>query len=123
MDGGWFSRHLARLRAAYRARRDALVAALDRELAAVPHTVRGSHTGLHLLLEVHANATEAQLVQRAAAESVHLTGLSDYYHGPCTAPPTLVLGYAGLAPEDIDGAAAALGRAWTPLINAGPGSV
>ena len=38
MDGGWFSRHLARLRAAYRARRDALVAALDRELAAVPHT-------------------------------------------------------------------------------------
>ena len=123
MDGGWFSRHLARLRAAYRARRDALVAALDRELAAVPHTVRGSYTGLHLLLEVHANATEAQLVQRAAAESVHLTGLSDYYHGPCTAPPTLVLGYAGLAPEDIDGAAAALGRAWTPLINAGPGSV
>ena len=41
MDGGWFSRHLARLRAAYRARRDALVAALGRELAAVPHTVRG----------------------------------------------------------------------------------
>lgn len=123
MDGGWFSRHLARLRAAYRHRRDALVQALDRELAAIPHTVRGSHTGLHLLLEVHAGVSEARLVERAAAESVHLTGLSDYYHGPCCAPPTLVLGYAGLAPEDIDGAVRALGRAWSGFTDGGPGSV
>ncbi|WP_367924188.1 PLP-dependent aminotransferase family protein [uncultured Ruthenibacterium sp.] len=123
MDGGWFSRHLARLRAAYRGRRDALVAALDNALADVPHTVRGSHTGLHLLLQVHTNATEAELVERAAAQSVHLTGLSDYYHGPCPASPTLVLGYAGLAPEDIEGAAQALGRAWAPLTDARPASV
>jgi GntR family transcriptional regulator/MocR family aminotransferase len=112
--GGHFARHLARLRNVYRQRRDALVAALEDALGAENITVRGEHTGLHLLLEVHGALSGTQLVQRAAAQGVRLNGLFAYDQLPHAAKdePVVVLGYAGLPPEQIPRAAAALAQAW-----------
>lgn len=112
MESGAFARHLGRLRTAYRARRDALAAALR---AAFPAArIAGTHTGLHLLLSPGGGATEAELVARAAQHGVHLMGLSSYYRSPAPppGPATVVLGYAGLPAADIAPAAAALRAAW-----------
>ena len=49
ITGGYFTRHLARERTAYKARRDALVAALRTSFAPEELTLAGLHTGLHLL--------------------------------------------------------------------------
>ena len=77
-------------------------------------TVRGSHTGLHLLATLPGGKTEAQLVQAAAACGVHVNGLSSYYmEHPETCPPaTVVLGFSELDEADLRAAVALLKTAW-----------
>lgn len=113
MTGGYFTRHLARMRLTYKKRMEhftaALTAALGKDLV-----IRGRHSGLHLLLTLPGAGGERAMVEAAGREGVFLHGLSEYYLArPELCPPdTVVAGYAALADEDISGAAAALARAW-----------
>lgn len=111
---GAFERHISRSRKVYQARRDALLAALDRELHDLPHEVSRSEAGLHLLLHMRNGMLERELIERAAAVGVRVYGLSAYYTPPVKPPKaTLVLGYAGLTEAQIDAACALLRQAWT----------
>ncbi len=113
MTGGYFTRHLARMRLTYKKRMEHLTAALTDALGPAL-TIRGRHSGLHLLLTMPGAGGEAQMTARAAARGVRLHGLSGYYLArPELCPPdTVVAGYAALPDSDIDAAAAALARAW-----------
>ena len=114
MRTGGFERHISRSRKVYQARRDALMAALDRELADLPHEVSRSEAGLHLLLHMRNGMLERELIERARAVGVWVYGLSAYYTPPVKPPKaTLVLGYAGLTERQIDEAAALLRQAWS----------
>ena len=114
MRTGGFERHISRSRKVYQARRDALMAALDRELADLPHEVSRSEAGLHLLLHMRNGMLERELIERARAVGVRVYGLSAYYTPPVKSPQaTLVLGYAGLTERQIDEAAALLRQAWS----------
>ena len=96
------------------ARRDALMAALDRELADLPHEVSRSEAGLHLLLHMRNGMLEHELIERAKTVGVRVYPLSAYYTPPVKPPrATLVLGYAGLTEQQIDEAAKLLKQAWT----------
>ena len=123
MTGGYFTRHLARMRLTYKKRMEHLTAALTGALGR-GLSIQGRHSGLHLLLTCPGAGGERQMVARAAAEGVGLHGLSEYYLArPELCPPdTVVAGYAALADTDIDAAAAALARAWRekPITAAGP---
>ena len=97
---GYFTRHLARERVAYKARRDALAAALRGAFGPAELTLSGLHTGLHLLAALKNAPTDAAL--RAAAEEagVRLSLLSDYDQtGAARDTGTLVLGYGSLADD------------------------
>ena len=97
---GYFTRHLARERVAYKARRDALAAALRGAFGPAELTLSGLHTGLHLLAALKDAPTDAAL--RAAAEKagVRLSLLSDYDQtGAARDTGTLVLGYGSLADD------------------------
>ena len=115
MTGGYFTRHLARMRLTYKKRMEHLTAALTDALGP-GLVIRGRHSGLHLLLTLPGAGGEAGMVSGAAGAGVRLHGLSEYYLArPELCPPdTVVAGYAALAEEDIDAAAAALARAWRP---------
>ena len=114
MRTGGFERHISRSRKVYQARRDALMAALDRELADLPHEVSRSEAGLHLLLHMRNGMLERELIERARAVGGRGYGLSAYYTPPVKPPKaTLVLGYAGLTERQIDEAAALLRQAWS----------
>ena len=114
MRTGGFERHISRSRKVYQARRDALMAALDRELADLPHEVSRSEAGLHLLLHMRNGMLERELIERASAAGVRVYGLSAYYTPPVKPPKaTLVLGYAGLTEQQINEAAALLRQAWS----------
>ncbi|MFR7452115.1 MAG: PLP-dependent aminotransferase family protein [Gemmiger sp.] len=113
MAGGTFTRHINRMRLTYKRRMESFAAALRRELG--PRlSLGGTHSGLHFLLTLPGAGGETAMVQAAAAESVHLRGLSDYYmaHRDACPPDTVVAGYAALRSEDIPAVARALGRAW-----------
>ena len=103
---GYFTRHLARERVAYKARRDALAAALNTAFAPGELTLAGLHTGLNLLAKLKDPPPDAALRCAAEAEGVQLSLLSDYDltgEAP-SAAGTLVLGYGSL--PDADCAAA-----------------
>lgn len=114
MRTGGFERHISRSRKVYQARRDALMTALDRELADLPHEVSRSEAGLHLLLHMRNGMLERELIERARAAGVRVYGLSAYYTPPVKPPKaTLVLGYAGLTEQQINETAALLRQAWS----------
>ncbi len=114
LEDGLFTRHLARLRKAYRLRMETLAAALEAAFGPGRLRLQGRHSGLHLLLSLTDGPDERQMVARAAAAGVRLAGLSSYYMArPERCPPrTVVVGYAGLPPGDIPLLAGTLAGAW-----------
>ena len=106
ITGGYFTRHLARERTAYKARRDALAAALRTFFAPEELTLAGLHTGLHLLAQLKDPPPDAALRAAARQYGVRCSLLSDYdLTGTAhSAAGTLVLGYGSL--PDADCAAA-----------------
>src|SRR3954452_15296877 len=99
MERGELDRHLRRTRAVNRRRRDALAAALARELPAA--RLRGVAAGLHAAIELPAEAEEAAVVEAAAARGVRVEGLSAHRFGDSAAPPALLLGYGSMTEQAI----------------------
>ena len=98
---GYFTRHLARERVAYKARRDALTSALNTAFAPGELALTGLHTGLHLLAKLKNAPPDAALHRAAKEQGVALSLLSDYdLTGTAKGlSGTLVLGYGSLADD------------------------
>jgi GntR family transcriptional regulator/MocR family aminotransferase len=103
---GRYDAHLRRCQRTYRARRDALVAAVRRYLPAA--RVTGIAAGLHAVL-VLPDGDEAALTEAARAAGVTVLPLRRFGSGPS---PGFVVGYAHLTPDTITGAVASLAAAW-----------
>ena len=115
ITGGYFTRHLARERVAYKARRDALTKALREAFAPEELHLTGLHTGLHLLAKLRDPPPDDALRAAAEAEGVRLSLLSDYdlTGGGTDLAGTLVLGYGSLADESCASVGETLKRACT----------
>jgi GntR family transcriptional regulator/MocR family aminotransferase len=92
LSRGELDRHLRRMRARYRARRDALVEALSDALPEV--RVHGIRAGLHVTIELRAGDRGRVIRDEAARRGVALTALSDYHLDRTGDSPMLLLGYA-----------------------------
>ncbi|HET6548245.1 MAG TPA: PLP-dependent aminotransferase family protein [Solirubrobacter sp.] len=103
---GEVDRHLRRTRREYHARRDALVAALDRKLPEC--RVEGVAAGLHLLLRLPHGTDEAAAVEALAERRIRVRGLASYRLEPRPGEPALVLGYGRIPAAAIDAAVDAL---------------
>ena len=106
--GGYFERHLNRMREIYKAKHDALLAAL-RPLEET-FEIGGEFAGLHVLLSHRGEMTEEELVAAAARVGVKVYGLSGFFihkeHAGQT--KTVILGYASLSETEIKEGAALL---------------
>ena len=91
LTSGEYDGHLRMLRRRYRGRRDALLAAVARELPDWP--VTGVAAGLHLLIEPPAEVDEAALVRQAAVRGLLIQGTGRMY-GTLPPHPGIVLSYA-----------------------------
>jgi GntR family transcriptional regulator/MocR family aminotransferase len=114
MASGELERHLRRVRARQRRRRDAMLAALREHLPGA--TVHGVAAGLHLLVTFPDGAAldgaafdDVALADRASAAGVVVHPLSRHRSAP--GRPGLVLGYAAHPPDRIRDAIALLGKA------------
>jgi GntR family transcriptional regulator/MocR family aminotransferase len=100
INEGHFERHLRQLRHAYGQRRQKLVAALAEYL---PDQACCSDVaaGLHVMVHLRSHLDEDQVVRAAAAAGVGVyPGAAYHLHRP--APPSILLGYSGLAEADIE---------------------
>jgi GntR family transcriptional regulator/MocR family aminotransferase len=93
---GELDRHLRRMRASYRRRRDALVEAVADELPDA--VVRGIAAGLHATVELRESDDEAAIRDEVARRRIALATMSDHLAGPAEGAPILLLGY-GQVPE------------------------
>ncbi|GHJ52981.1 GntR family transcriptional regulator [Nonomuraea sp. TT08I-71] len=108
LESGAYERHLRRSRQRYRIRRDALVHALAKHLPG--WEISGAAAGLHLVVTLPP-ATEAQAVVRAAAaRSVQVAHLGDYFIGDSD-EHGLVVGYGNLADTAVEPAVTRLATA------------
>jgi GntR family transcriptional regulator/MocR family aminotransferase len=88
---GELDRHLRRMRARYRRRRDALVEALAAELPEA--TVEGIAAGLHATVRLPESDDEERILAEAAARRIALGTVAEYRVAPGHRP-LLLLGYA-----------------------------
>jgi GntR family transcriptional regulator/MocR family aminotransferase len=107
IGGGYYDRHIRRMRMRYRRRRDALVAALSR----FDVGVSGLAAGVSMLLTLPDGA-EAEVMRRAGEAGIALTGLSIMRH-PLAGPDVpdrdgLFVGFAAPAEHAFDSALSAL---------------
>lgn len=111
MEQGRFERHLNRMRAQYKSRRDTLLTHLKPLLSKC--TIRGEHAGVHVLLTFHDGRSEKDLIESAAMHDIKVYGLSGYdmENGRCE-QATILLGYANMKEEDIIEATKILCEIW-----------
>ncbi len=95
LGSGALARHLRRVRAVYRARRDAVVDALRVHLAGRP--IHGVAAGLQVLIELAPETSESALVRDAYRDGLYVRGLDFFRARAGSGEPGLVLGFGGLS--------------------------
>jgi GntR family transcriptional regulator / MocR family aminotransferase len=110
LERGQLDRHLRRTRAIYRARRDALVDALERLLPDCPPA--GVAAGLHLVVHLPAGTDEGAVLDSARSRGLGLSGISEHRVEP--GPPALLLGYGRLPEPAVEPAVRLLADSLRP---------
>lgn len=96
LEEGHFDAHVNRMRVFYRARRDAVLRAIEESPLAGRCRAMGENAGLHFLLELDTKLPDETLARRAEGRGLRLAFLSDYQHTLAAARPhTLVVNYPG----------------------------
>jgi GntR family transcriptional regulator / MocR family aminotransferase len=109
LSRGELDRHLRRMRARYRRRRDLLIEAVADVLPEA--TVRGIAAGLHATVELPDHHDERGILDEARARRIDLTTMGEFWLEPNSGPPTLLLGYAQIPEPAIRAAVAELAEA------------
>jgi GntR family transcriptional regulator / MocR family aminotransferase len=108
LGSGGYERHVRRMRARYRQRRDRLVAMLAERAPAM--TPVGISAGLRVLLELPARGPSAeQLTQQASKRGIELFPVGNFHHHEPPARDGVVLGYGALPEHDFEAGLKALG--------------
>ncbi|MBP3926585.1 MAG: PLP-dependent aminotransferase family protein [Clostridium sp.] len=115
IEGGYFERHLNRMREIYKGKHDCLMTAL--RPMEDQFEIEGEFAGLHVLLTCKKNIPEEVLVKAAAEAGVRVYGLSGFYIHKQTRENrnTIILGYAKLKDEKLKEGAKLLGEAFRTL--------
>ena len=110
--GGYFERHLNRMRAVYKGKHDVLMEEM-KKLSSICE-VSGDRAGVHILVRFKNGMTEKEIISQAAEAKVKVYGLSEYYIRPMkgSGNATILMGYANLTESQIRTAVERLREAW-----------
>lgn len=77
INGGYFERHLNRMRKLYKSKHDVLIHAL--RIFGKEITIYNENAGLHVLVQFHGDYTQEELLQLALKNDIRLYPLSEHY--------------------------------------------
>ena len=103
ISGGYFERHINRLRRYYEKQRAAVVEAIEKSSLREIAQVGNIHTGTHFILSVNSEMSDSEIVEAAHSLGMHLAMLSDY----CAYPTArmfhhVVINFASIDPSQIE---------------------
>lgn len=103
LNGGYFDKHLGRLKKHYRTVRTALLSALSAPPLCEKIAVQGSAAGLQLLLRLQTDRTDAELLPLLQKCGIRPLFLSDFYIGkpPASARGCIVVHYSDYAADTL----------------------
>lgn len=102
IEGGYFERHLNRMRTYYRNKCDKLLQYLAKNTTAPYLTVEGENSGLHFLLHLDTQSSDTKLKQVVAIQGLEIKFLSDYYHEKINDNShTLLMNYTGIEEKEL----------------------
>jgi GntR family transcriptional regulator / MocR family aminotransferase len=107
IERGYLDRHLRRARAAYRRRREAALAALERRLPQAE--IGGAPAGLYVSVALPEGTDEARVLAAARARGLAIDGVNEHALRP--QPPALALGFAASPEPTLRRAIKLLGEA------------
>ena len=105
LDEGCFEKHVSRMRRHYRLLRDQLLTLLSQSPLAHRMTVQGHDAGLHFLLQLQTDLSDAEIEHMLADAGIRAACLSRYKTGPAAEADQgrIVLHYSELAEADLPG--------------------
>ena len=106
LSGGWFEKHINRMRKFYRTRRNRIIEILRQSPFAGRITILEQDAGLHFLLRVDTPLSDRELTALCAGAGIRVRCLGDYYEGtvPGWAEKCLVVNYSGLDEQALTAA-------------------
>ncbi len=97
ISGGGFERHINRMKAFYRTKRDQVISIIQASPLGPRSHIREENAGLHFLLELDTACPDQEASARARKSGIRLSFLSNYTRRPeRVTPHCLVVNYAGL---------------------------
>ncbi len=98
LKGGYFEKHINRMRKAYKARRNQVIDVLRRCPLSSKLTILEQNAGLHFLVRVDTCLSDGELVERCRQAGLLVRTLGSYYSGsvPACERCCLVVNYSGL---------------------------
>lgn len=99
INEGHLERHIRRMRTLYDQRRQALVQALTSHLGQQV-TILGENAGIHLMVQLHTNLSDEEIIYRAAEVGVGLVSAQQYYL-EAKRTGEFIFGYAELNEQQI----------------------
>lgn len=116
INGGFFERHLNKMRKNYKSKHDTLLNAL--KIFNNNISISGEQAGLHLLVTFYINLTEEELITIAKESDIKLYGISNHYiQKPIMTNPTILLGFANLTLDEINTAIHSLYNLLLPFMS------
>ncbi len=110
LSRGYFEKHINRMRKFYRARRERVVQVLKNSPCAARLTILEQDAGLHFLLRVDTELTDAELTGKLSQLGIRVRALSEYFHDGNQDRHCLVVNYSGLKEDALQEALEEIGR-------------
>ena len=101
LSRGHFEKHINRMRKFYKSRRNTVVSMLENCAFSNRLTILEQDAGLHFLLKINTEYSDAELTQRMDAAGIRVKALSAYYHDSSEDQRCLVVNYSGLKEEAL----------------------
>ena len=112
---GHFTSHVRRMRGLYRQRRELMLATISKRYGDRLGIV-GGDAGLHVVLRLPDSVDDRKVAAAALAENIVVRPLSGYFAQRDGARSGLLIGYACVPDEEIEGAFETLARAIDPFL-------
>lgn len=103
IEKGHLEKHINRMRNYYRTLRDTILTCIKNQPGFSKVTILEEDAGLHFLLKIDTNMSDSELVEKAAAEGIHVSCLSQYFHKSIdTDTHTLIINYSGIDASNVE---------------------